>query len=97
MQAQNPVGARSCATGVARLTKMNRELLVVPKSDYRTRRDGFETCYAGRAGARPYRRKGLSRRRGRPRFGRSLALTRPMLVLFKSDGRERRQGQTERM
>ena len=50
-----PVGARSRATGVARLRKMNTGLPVIPKSDYRTPKDGFETYDAGRAGARPYR------------------------------------------
>ena len=57
-----PVGARSRATGVARLKKVNTDPPVITKSGYRTRKDGFESCDAGRAGARPYRRKPASRR-----------------------------------
>jgi hypothetical protein len=52
-----PVGARSCATGVARLTKMNtgpcghrRSQITEPA------KEGLGMCDAGRAGARPYRR-----------------------------------------
>jgi hypothetical protein len=57
-----PVGARSRATGVARLKKMNTDPAGITKSDYRSRKDGFESCDAGLAGARPYRRKSASRR-----------------------------------
>jgi hypothetical protein len=57
-----PGGAGSRATGVARLNKLNTDPPVITKSDYRTPKDGFESCDAGRAGARPYRRKPASRR-----------------------------------
>jgi len=49
-----PVGARSRAAGVACLRKMNTHPPVIPKSDYRTRKDDFETCDASRTVARHY-------------------------------------------
>ena len=66
-----PVGARSRATGVARrgsrlfeFSKASRRsvpLCTLWNLEWRTRKDGFfETCDAGRAGARPYRRKPAS-------------------------------------
>ena len=41
----------------------------IPKSDYRTPKDGFETYDAGRAGARPYRLSTRTTRVHRPARG----------------------------
>jgi hypothetical protein len=42
---------------VARLTKMNSAPPVITEVGLEIRKDGFETCGAGRAGARPYQKQ----------------------------------------